>query len=54
MLEGRIIEIIANLFYVQVKDEVYTCTSRGKFKQKEEMPVVGDNVELEVMDSAKK
>lgn len=54
MLEGRIIEIIANLFYVQVKEEVYTCTSRGKFKQKEEMPVVGDDVELEVMDSAKK
>lgn len=54
MLEGLIIEIISNLFYVQVGDDIYTCTSKGKFKIKEEMPVVGDRVQIELIDENKK
>lgn len=47
-LKGRIINIISNIFYVEVEENIYECTSRGIFKTKEEKPVVGDNVIIEV------
>ena len=47
-IEGRIINIISNIFYVEVEDKIFECTSRGIFKTKEEKPVVGDNVLIEV------
>ena len=47
-IKGRIINIISNIFYVEVEDKLYECTSRGIFKTKEEKPVVGDNVLIEV------
>ena len=47
-IKGRIINIISNIFYVEVEDKIYECTSRGIFKAKEEKPVVGDNVLIEV------
>lgn len=47
-IKGRIINIVSNIFYVEVEDKIYECTSRGIFKTKEEKPVVGDNVLIEV------
>ena len=47
-IKGRIINIISNIFYVEVEEKIYECTSRGIFKTKEEKPVVGDNVLIEV------
>ena len=47
-IKGRIINIISNIFYVGVEDKIFECTSRGIFKTKEEKPVVGDNVLIEV------
>ena len=47
-IKGRIVNIISNIFYVEVEDKIYECTSRGIFKTKEEKPVVGDNVVIEV------
>ena len=47
-IDGRIINIISNIFYVEVEDKIFECTSRGIFKTKEEKPVVGDNVLIEV------
>lgn len=46
--QGRIINIISNIFYVEVGDNIFKCTSRGIFKEKEEKPVVGDNVLIEI------
>ena len=43
-IKGRIINIISNIFYVEIENKIYECTSRGIFKTKEEKPVVGDNV----------
>ena len=43
---GRIIHIISNLFLVEIEGEVLECTSRGIFKNKEEKPVVGDLVKV--------
>ena len=47
-IKGKIINIISNIFYVEVENEIYECTSRGIFKTKEEKPVVGDDVLIEV------
>lgn len=47
-LKGRIINIVSNIFYVEVEEKTYECTSRGIFKTKELKPVVGDNVLIEV------
>ena len=47
-IKGKIINIVSNIFYVEVEDKIYESTSRGIFKTKEEKPVVGDNVLIEV------
>ena len=46
-LKGKIINIVSNIFYVEVEENVYECTSRGIFKTKDLKPVVGDNVLIE-------
>lgn len=46
--KGRIINIISNIFVVETENKTYECTSRGIFKTKEEKPVVGDNVLIEI------
>jgi len=53
MLEkGRIINIISNIFYVEIDDVVLECTSRGIFKDKEIKPVVGDIVKVDINDKS--
>lgn len=47
-LKGKIINIVSNIFYVEVEEKIYECTSRGIFKTKDLKPVVGDNVLIEV------
>lgn len=47
-IKGKIINIISNIFYVEVEENIYECTSRGIFKTKDLKPVVGDNVILEI------
>lgn len=46
--KGRIINIISNIFYVEIDNEIVECTSRGIFKEKEEKPVVGDIVKIDI------
>lgn len=48
--EGRIINIIANLFYVEIDDNILQCTSRGIFKDKEIKPIVGDIVKVDIKE----
>ena len=49
--EGKIINIISNIFYVEVNKKIYECTSRGIFKNSEIKPVVGDNVIIEIEEN---
>ena len=44
---GKIVNIVSNIFYVEINNKIYTCTSRGKFKTKDLKPVVGDEVLVE-------
>lgn len=47
-LKGKIINIVSNIFFVEINENIYECTSRGIFKNKDLKPVVGDNVIIEL------
>ncbi len=50
--QGRIINIISNIFYIEIENEIIECTSREKFKEKEIKPVVGDVVKVNIKDKS--
>lgn len=43
-LEGTIIKGIAGFYYVEAGKTIYECKARGKFRNKNIIPVIGDNV----------
>jgi len=56
-MQGIIIESISNLYKIAVEEpqkQIYEATARGKFKKEEISPVVGDVVEIEIVDEEKK
>lgn len=53
-MEGLIIENKANLYKVKVDKEEYIATARGKFKNDNLTPVVGDIALFEILDAEKK
>ncbi len=53
-MHGIIIENISNLYKIKAENKIYEATARGKFKQNEITPVVGDNVEIEILDEENK
>ena len=51
-MQGIIIGNKANLYEVESEKKIYTATARGKFKKENELkPVVGDRVEIYVLDN---
>jgi len=53
-MRGKIIKGIAGFYYVDTGDAVYECKARGVFRKERQKPLVGDDVELEVVDCARK
>lgn len=61
-MQGIIVENISNLYKIfpisqnesEGEKEVYEATARGRFKKEEITPVVGDYVEIEVIDKENK
>lgn len=54
-MHGKIIKGIAGFYYVHAEDtNVYECKARGIFRRENVKPLVGDDVEVEVLDAAKK
>src|SRR5699024_9976449 len=51
MQEGRIVKALSGFYYVETEDQLYTCKSRGAFRNKKISPLVGDIVELDVTAS---
>lgn len=41
-MEGKIIKIVSNLYSVKVENEIIECRARGRFRQDEITPLVGD------------
>lgn len=59
-MQGIIIESISNLYKIAIKkdenneiEKIVTATARGKFKKEEISPVVGDKVEIDIVDEEK-
>lgn len=48
-MQGKIIRGIAGFYYVHC-NEVYECKAKGVFRRNQEKPLVGDNVEMTVLD----
>ena len=52
---GKIMKGIAGFYYVHVEGYgVYECKAKGIFRKEGVKPLVGDNVELDVLDEAEK
>jgi len=51
MLKGQIISIVSNLYQVELENRIIECVPRGKIKQTELSPVVGDYVEIEEIEN---
>ena len=54
-MTGKIIKGIAGFYYVHTEgNSVYECKAKGIFRNQKIKPLVGDNVELEILDEEKK
>ena len=53
-MQGLIIENISNLYKIKVQNKTYEANARGKFKKEEITPVVGDKVEIQILDEENK
>lgn len=53
-MQGLIVENKANLYKVKVNDKSYIATARGKFKNDNFTPVVGDTATVSILDEDKK
>ena len=50
-MQGKIVKGIAGFYYVHAGDiQTYECKARGIFRRENIKPLVGDDVELEVLD----
>lgn len=51
---GIIMKGIGGFYYVKVDQTVYECKARGKFKNQKVTPLVGDRVQISILDDVKK
>ena len=49
-MQGRIIKGIAGFYYVQTEAGTYECKAKGIFRKDKKKPLVGDYVEIKVLD----
>ena len=52
-MQGKIIKGIAGFYYVHANGVVYECKAKGVFRNRKIKPLVGDNVDIEVIDDDK-
>ena len=54
-MRGKIIKGIAGFYYIHTGEQgLYECKAKGIFRNKKIKPLVGDNVEIDVLDEEKK
>lgn len=54
-MQGKIVKGIAGFYYVHVSGHgIYECKAKGIFRQKNQKPLVGEDVEIEILDEADK
>ena len=52
-MQGKIIGNISNVYKIKTESKAYNAYARGKLKNNEITPLVGDNVEIQVTDEEK-
>ncbi len=54
-MKGKIVKGIAGFYYVNVAGSgLYECKAKGIFRKEKIKPLVGDEVEIEVLDETEK
>lgn len=54
-MQGKIIKGIAGFYYIQTAESgVYECKAKGIFRKEKQKPLVGDNVQISVLDENEK
>ena len=54
-MKGRILKGIAGFYYIETFDgKVYECKAKGIFRKSNLKPLVGDDVEIDIIDEEKK
>ncbi len=54
-MQGKIIRGIAGFYYIYVAESgIYECKAKGIFRKEKRKPLVGDQVEIEVLDEKEK
>ena len=50
-MQGKIVKGIAGFYYVHVPDKgIYECKAKGIFRKENQKPLVGDDVEIQILD----
>ncbi len=52
-MQGKIVKGIAGFYYVHAGERLYECKAKGVFRKDNKKPLVGDDVELDVLDEEK-
>lgn len=52
-MRGKIIRGVGGFYYVSTRDGVWECKAKGIFRNQNQKPLVGDDVELEILDEEK-
>ena len=50
-MKGQIIKILSNLYFVKCDETVYKCYPRGRFRNENITPLVGDYVEIDAVNN---
>ena len=50
MQKGLIIENVSNKYIIKTENKLYNCSARGKLKQENIVPTVGDIVNIEILN----
>ena len=54
-MQGKIVKGIAGFYYVHVPEHgIYECKAKGLFRKEQNKPLIGDDVEIVVLDEEKK
>lgn len=55
MTQGKIVKGIAGFYYVYVEGSgIYECKAKGIFRNQKRKPLVGDNVEIDILDEGER
>lgn len=54
-MQGKIVKGIAGFYYVHVPGQgIYECKAKGIFRKDNQKPLVGDNVDIQILDETEK